>query len=537
MITVYVITATAALVISWLLTGVLRRVAIAHAWFDLPTEARRVHARPTPRIGGVVIAATTLVAAISSVAWHVSLGPGESDKLLGVLGGGALLVGVGLVDDLHGLSASKKLAAQVLAAGFAQWHGLQISSIGVPFGSTIELGWLGVPVTTLWIVGVTNALNLIDGLDGLAAGTGSFAAIAIFVIAAVDGNVLVALVSAALVGALLGFLRHNFQPASIFMGDSGSLFLGYTLGAIAIWGSTKSSAAVSLAIPLLLLGLPIADAVLAIVRRFVRGGSIFSADREHIHHRLLARGMTHRGAVLVLYAAAALLALASLGLELGDDAQDTMILAAVAVLVLVAAKILRVGSWREALRTVRYGLLRRHRTLARMRVLDGFGARLRATRSVDELREALHGLSMTIDLESMLCRVEIERCSQGHPRRAYEWTWSGPASVAPTGVDEPERMELCFSLDDQAGDVTITGTLAFRWRCPSSLLQIPEQPIYEWLALLLRKRLLALHVHEPASEQHAPQAARPRGTSGRLPMADGGRKASHDAVVAAVAEL
>lgn len=518
MIAIHVITSIAAIVISWLLTGVLRRVAIARGWFDLPTEARRVHVRPTPRIGGVAIAVATLVAALSSVAWHASLDAAEADKLLGVLGGGALLVGVGLVDDLHGLSPSKKLAAQVLAAGLAQWHGLQISSIGVPFGSTIELGWLGIPVTTLWIVGVTNALNLIDGLDGLAAGTGSFAAIAIFVIAVVDGNVLVAIVCAALIGALLGFLRHNFQPASIFMGDSGSLFLGYTLATIAIWGATKSSAAVSLAIPLLCLGLPIADSALAIVRRFVRGGSIFSADREHIHHRLLARGMTHRGAVLVLYAGGALLALASLGLELGDDAQDTMILAAVAVLVLAAAKLLRVGSWREVLQTVRYGLLRRHRTLARMRALDGFGARLRAARTVDELRETLRSLAMTIDLETMLCRVEIERRSPGHPRHAFEWTWSGPAGVAPTGV-EPERMELCFSLDDQAGDVAITGTLAFRWRCPSALLQIPEQPIYEWLALLLRKRLLALHVHEPSSEQQAPQADRPRSTPGSPAMA------------------
>lgn len=484
---------TAAL-LSLVLTGLVRRAAIVRGWLDRPTEARKVHLQPMPRIGGLAIALAFFLPVVCLAAWSPGVWSGalpHADELLGLLGGAAFLTGVGLVDDLVGLSAWKKLAAQVLAAGLAQWGGLEIHSIGNPFGPALELGWLAVPVTTLFIVGITNAINLIDGLDGLAAGTGLFAVATIFVIAAINGNVLVALIAAALAGSLLGFLRHNFHPASIFMGDSGSLFLGYTLATTAIWGSTKSSMAVSLSIPLLCLGLPIADASLAIVRRFIRGVPIFSADREHIHHRLLARGLSHRDAVLTLYAGSALLAIAALGLELGDHVQSIVVLIAVGVVALVAARVLGIVSWRRAVGAARYGLLRKHRTLERMDLLSRVGTQLRDAPSLEEIREILRRLSLELDVEGMSCRLDLHQPGRSEPDQHYEWAWSGPAAAAARSP-EAERVELRFALDERAGDVTLSGTLAFWWRCPSMLLQIPERPFYEWLAVLLRRRVVAL---------------------------------------------
>lgn len=504
MMTIFALAFLAAALVSVVLTGVVRRIAIAHAWLDRPTEARKVHVCPTPRIGGLAIAVAFFLPVLGFATWQRgwSSEPQQLDQLVGLLGGAAFLTLVGLVDDLQGLSAWSKLGAQVGAAAFAQWHGLEIQSIGNPFGPALELHWLAVPVTTLWIVSITNAINLIDGLDGLAAGTGLFATVTLFIIAAVNGNALVALLAAALGGALLGFLRHNFNPASIFMGDSGSLFLGYTLATTALWGSTKSSMAVSLLIPLLCLGLPIADAGLAILRRFIRGVPIFSADREHIHHRLLARGMTHRESVLTLYAGSALLALASLGLELGDHTYGPTVLVAVGVLALVAAKLLGFTSWRRVVRAVRYGRLRRSATLERMRRLEQCGERLREASSMSELRDGLRDLSTALDVEGMRCRFDIRRRSPHEPVRTYEWTWHAHGSVgAPEGEeDDEDRMDLRFSLDDEDADLTLTGTLAFWWRCPSLLLQIPEQPLYEWLALLLRTRMLALQRRERGLE-------------------------------------
>lgn len=505
-----VITCTLALlvaaVVSVVLTGVVRRVAVARGLLDRPTEARRVHRQPTPRVGGVAIAAAFLVSVGSLAAWRWwsdGFGP-ELTSLLGLVGGGVLLVGVGLVDDLVSLRPRTKLAAQLLAAGIAQWCGLEIESIGNPLGPPLELGWLAVPVTTLWIVGITNAINLIDGLDGLAAGTCVFTLVTIFVISVVGGNAEVALVTAALVGALLGFLRHNFHPATIFMGDSGSLFLGHVLATTAIWGSTKSSTTVSLLIPLLCLGLPIADTSLAIVRRFVRGVPISSADREHIHHWLLARGMTHRGAVLTLYGGAAFLSLAALGLEFGDEPQRAAILAVVGVTGLGAARVLGVASWRDTACAMRYGLLRKHRTPERLRLLERFGTRIRKARSIDELHDVLHDLAMALDVTGMSCRIEIE-CSPHEPRRAYRWAWAGPDGAAAAAGGAAERVELCFPLDEHQGSVSTLGTLTFWWSCPSPWLQIPEQPLYEWLALLLRRQLLALQ--ERQDERSGPLRA------------------------------
>ncbi|NIO20217.1 MAG: undecaprenyl/decaprenyl-phosphate alpha-N-acetylglucosaminyl 1-phosphate transferase, partial [Candidatus Aenigmarchaeota archaeon] len=188
-----------------------------------------------------------------------------------------------------------------IAAIILFFFGFEIQSISNPFGNAIHLGWFSLPLTVFWLVGLSNAFNLIDGIDGLASGVAFFATSALLAVALFLGNILPSLFTAALAGATLGFLRYNFNPAKIFMGDSGSLFLGFTIAAISIHGSEKAHAAVAILIPIVALGLPIMDTLLAIARRVYRGLPIPTADKEHIHHRLIKYGFSHRRTALVLY--------------------------------------------------------------------------------------------------------------------------------------------------------------------------------------------------------------------------------------------
>jgi len=226
----------------------------------------------------------------------------------GVLLAGWILFAAGVVDDLRHLTPSSKLLAQCTASLVAWSFGFRIEEVSVGAAS-LELGWLSLPVTVLWAVAVTNAFNLIDGLDGLATGIALVALATTFAVSAMLGNAEVAVVCAALAGALLGFLRYNVRPARIFLGDSGSLFVGFMLAVLSVHGSTKSAAAVLAVVPVLVLALPLLDTVLAILRRWLRGNPIFGADERHLHHRLMAIGLTHTRAVMLLFLLAALAAM------------------------------------------------------------------------------------------------------------------------------------------------------------------------------------------------------------------------------------
>jgi UDP-GlcNAc:undecaprenyl-phosphate GlcNAc-1-phosphate transferase len=248
--------------------------------------------------------------------------------MLALAAAGVLVLG--LVDDLRPVSFQWKFAFQIIAAAAVWWTGFRIEVLGVPFVSSgLDLGWWSFPLTVLWIVGITNAFNLIDGLDGLAAGTALISTTVVAIIAIHGGRVAVSAVSVALVGSLLGFLRYNFNPAQIFLGDSGSMFLGFSVAVISIHGSQKNVTAVAVLGPLLIMGYPILDTGIAIARRLNsirthaagRGGvrymvrnahRVFLPDRGHLHHRLLEAGMSHRGAVLSLYGCAIALAVAAL---------------------------------------------------------------------------------------------------------------------------------------------------------------------------------------------------------------------------------
>jgi UDP-GlcNAc:undecaprenyl-phosphate GlcNAc-1-phosphate transferase len=219
---------------------------------------------------------------------------------------------LGVYDDLYTVGPYVKFAVQALAATMLFMGGLRILNVPVLFGDH-QLPWfLGLPLTILWVLAITNAFNLIDGLDGLAAGSALFSTLVAFVVALLNGNSLVTVMTIALAGAILGFLRYNFNPATIFLGDSGSLFIGFLLSALALAGAQKAPTIVAVAIPVVSFGLPILETTLSILRRLIGGRPVFTADREHIHHKLLQHGLTHRQVVIVLYAVSAVFALLSL---------------------------------------------------------------------------------------------------------------------------------------------------------------------------------------------------------------------------------
>jgi UDP-GlcNAc:undecaprenyl-phosphate GlcNAc-1-phosphate transferase len=295
-----------AALISYLATPLVRRLALGTGAVDKPDLApggRRIHKKSTPRLGGLAIfAGFTAATALGTFIAH-GLG---WQQLVGLWFGSLVVVVVGIADDYLDLPAKVKLAGQIAAAVVFVVFGNDIDWISNPwadgpFPGMTYIGTWGIPVTIFWLVGVTNTLNLIDGLDGLAAGVASIASVTLLLVAVRQGQPYVVLVTAALAGSALGFLPYNFNPAKIFMGDTGSMFLGFTLAGIAVQGTLKSATTIALAVPLLALGVPILDTTLAILRRFKQGQPIFQADRSHLHHRLLELGLSQRQAVLVLY--------------------------------------------------------------------------------------------------------------------------------------------------------------------------------------------------------------------------------------------
>jgi UDP-GlcNAc:undecaprenyl-phosphate GlcNAc-1-phosphate transferase len=276
-----------------------------------------------PRLGGISLAlgwSIPLLVMFQVDEFAIESLRDDADwRVFGAIAGGLFMCGVGAIDDVRGLRAAHKLGAQVLVATVAYICGFRIEAIALPFGGVLSMGAFALPVTVTWIVGITNALNLIDGLDGLAAGVGFFAALTSFILAYLSGSVFVALLMAALMGVLIGFLFFNFNPARIFMGDSGSYFLGYILATTSLAGSLqqKASTAVSLLVPMIALGLPIFDTIFSMLRRILERRSIFSPDRGHIHHRLLDLGLTQRRAVMVLYAVSIVLAATAVAVSLG----------------------------------------------------------------------------------------------------------------------------------------------------------------------------------------------------------------------------
>jgi UDP-GlcNAc:undecaprenyl-phosphate GlcNAc-1-phosphate transferase len=303
----YIVGFVVALAMALGLTPLVKRFAVKVGAVDAPNH-RKVHTRIMPRLGGLAI----YLAFMAALLIALPLVSGEKAHVIwGLLLGGTIVTIVGALDDRFDLSPKVKLLGQIAAASVVVSFGVKVDFVTLPFGDGHSMGWLAIPITIFWIVGVTNAINLIDGLDGLAAGVSAIATGTIFVLALIMGNVTVAVLSAVLLGSILGFLFFNFHPAKIFMGDSGALFLGFSLAALSVLGF-KQATLVSFVVPIFILGVPLSDTFFAIVRRTLNKTPISAADKNHLHHCILALGLSHRNSVLVIYGIAAMFALSAI---------------------------------------------------------------------------------------------------------------------------------------------------------------------------------------------------------------------------------
>jgi UDP-GlcNAc:undecaprenyl-phosphate GlcNAc-1-phosphate transferase len=292
----------------WWSTPIIKRIGLKAGYVDKP-DARKMHQRPMVRLGGVSIFAGSLTALI--VVWLLGgfgvLPPNREWEVWGVTLGGLAFFSIGLIDDLFSLSPISRLIAQTGVASLVWTMGVRIDFVTLPFLNLVHLEWLGLPITVIWLVGMANAINWIDGLDGLAAGVCGICAVVLFVLCLFMEQSAAALIAVALAGGALGFLRYNFNPAQIFMGDGGAYFMGFTLAGVAVIGLVKIAAVTTVAVtavllPYLVLAVPILDMSVVILSRLSKGKSPFIADKGHLHHRLIKAGISHRLTVLFIYA-------------------------------------------------------------------------------------------------------------------------------------------------------------------------------------------------------------------------------------------
>jgi len=333
---VYVLLAlVVALVVSFLMTPVVKTFAYKVGAIDVPKDSRRMHKVPIPRLGGLAI----FIGFMVSILLFVPITPEMKSILLGAV----IIVVLGVVDDILALPAMLKFVVQIAAALIPALGGVRILAFSNPniFSSNLYwvLGNLSIPFTVIWIVAITNSVNLIDGLDGLANGVSAISATTMLVIALLTSEIQVAVVMAALVGACVGFMPYNLNPAKMFMGDTGATFLGYILATMSIQGLFKYYAVISFVVPFLILGLPIFDTSFAFIRRIAHGQSPMHADRGHIHHRLIDMGLNQKQAVATLYVISAILGLSAVVLTTGGEQRAMLLFLALCIVGAVAARV------------------------------------------------------------------------------------------------------------------------------------------------------------------------------------------------------
>ena len=322
-----VLSIIAAFGVSIAVTPAVKTFATKVGAVDVPDHKRHIHDHPIPRMGGLAIFFGFLLS--------VLLFADITTEVRGILLGCIVIVATGALDDVISLKPWQKLLAQLAAAGIAVAHGVVIQVMSNPnvFSprESVLLGVLAIPITLLWIVGITNSVNLIDGLDGLAVGVSTISCITILVVALLVAEANVAIIVAALAGACIGFMPYNLNPAKIFMGDTGSLMLGYVLSTVSVLGLFKFYALVTFVVPVLALAVPLSDTIFAFVRRIAHGQSPFTADRGHFHHKLMDLGLNQKQAVAILYAVSAVLGLAAVTLAINGITRVLLLLMALLI--------------------------------------------------------------------------------------------------------------------------------------------------------------------------------------------------------------
>jgi UDP-GlcNAc:undecaprenyl-phosphate GlcNAc-1-phosphate transferase len=446
----YIAAFVASAVVAAILTPLIRFLAIRVGAVS-PPGGRHIHRAAIPRLGGIAIFVAFLVPVASL--FFIDSGVGlivfkQGAQAVGLIVGASAMALVGVIDDTRGLRAIYKLAVQVVVACVAFGCGLRIEVITLPVFGNVAMGVFALPATVLWITGIVNAVNLIDGLDGLAAGVVLFAGITNFVIATMAGSVFIAFMMAALGGAVLGFLLFNFNPARIFMGDSGSYLLGYVLATTALVAdvSTKASTAVSLLVPCLALGVPIFDTLFTMVRRYLERRPMFSPDRGHLHHRLIDMGLTHRRAVLTIYGVSIVFSVSAIAITFGHGWQIGLALL-VACAVLFA--LVRFAGYFEYLKMHLRGRgrLQSRQAEALRGLLPDLPIRLARVESHDELFAALDEVGARLGLDGLELSGKLDD-AVGHVWRRPGVDTSNPHSstVSSLLVGDEGRARAIFTL-------------------------------------------------------------------------------------------
>ena len=405
--------------LSLILTPAVRAAALRWRLVDLPDNKRKIHHKPIARIGGAAIFLALLSAGFAAAL----LWPDQRHLLKALAPAAVLVFAVGILDDVFGLKPWHKLAVEVMA-------GVVVVSAGIRIRGLESLGqhpWLGALLTILWLVLSMNALNLIDGLDGLAAGVASLSALAILATSLFRGDAVLAIAAALLLGALLGFLPYNFNPASIFLGDSGSLLIGFLLGCYSVLWSNQAAGVSRIAAPLIVLAVPLTDTTIAILRRFLRAQPIFTADRSHIHHRLLARGLSHRGAVLSLYTATAVAGLFAFGVTIAQGPWSSLGVAAFACCALVAIQRLGYVEFEAARRVLRPDAFQREVT-AQLAV-QAFEDRLSSAGTARDCWAVIQDASLEFGFHPIRMQLGKQKfISEPEPVSAPHWALRMPIS-------------------------------------------------------------------------------------------------------------
>lgn len=382
---------------SLILTPVISYASRKFGWLDQPCDARRVHETPTPRLGGAAIFLSMLIGLASIFLTNNGVSSNfrtNTAQWLSVIVPASIVFFVGVYDDFLGANARTKFAVQGLAGLLFCAMGGPIQALSIPFVGSVELHpILGYALTLLWTVGISNAFNLIDGMDGLASGASLFAALVMLIVSLILGQPLLTVFSIVLCGCLIGFLPYNFHPASIFLGDSGALFIGFMLASLSVLGTQKASTAVAVTLPVIAFGVPVFDTGFSIVRRFIGRRPLFEGDREHIHHMLLARGWSQRRVTLVLYGVCALFGMAALLLVNEASMRTTgLVLTVVGAVVIFGVLRLRYHEVDELTATLRRSFLER-----RLRVANNIRVR-RATRTLSHASSLNEIFSATQEL-------------------------------------------------------------------------------------------------------------------------------------------
>lgn len=438
-------------------TPLARRFAHHFHIIKRPTD-RDLHSLPTPRIGGIALYLSFILALATSLFLETKVSILLYDpRYLVIFVGATGMFITGLIDDIYGLKPSTKLISQIIMSLLTWYGGVQITVLSASLSSGFDLGWLSLPITVFWIVLVTNSINLIDGLDGLAAGVVLFVSMTMLLLCVLNQNYITAIGFTALAGTVLGFLRYNFNPASIFMGDCGSYFLGYTIAALSIMGSVKGQTTFAMLIPFLALGIPIFDALLAPLRRFARGKKLFNPDSDHLHHRLLKSVEGHRNAVLILYLLTVILSASAFSLVyIKDERAAFILLIPAAVLFFLFRKIGYINylstdqiyDWIQNLRNS-FWLERDNRTF-----LDSQIA-IKNARTIEEMWLAASQAFSFLQLNKAILTLPAELFSEQEKSESYRWN----SKIKERDSDSGYHFRMDCPLTIKGDQTLIVGTL------------------------------------------------------------------------------